>query len=153
MGAPAGVWEFITSKEAIELVGDCETPEEACRVVSALALRRPQASASGAGQQSASSILGRSYCRHSMPFDVTAASTGCTCPVRRLSVGSFVRADKQHSLPVCRLPLPYDVLCCAVLCCAVQLVDEAYSRWLEEEEGVVDDITAVVVKLQHPGAQ
>lgn len=33
----AGVWEFITSKEAIELVGDCETPEEACRVVSAAA--------------------------------------------------------------------------------------------------------------------
>jgi hypothetical protein len=31
------VWEFITSKEAIELVGDCETPEEACRVVSAAA--------------------------------------------------------------------------------------------------------------------
>jgi hypothetical protein len=29
------VWEFITSKEAIDLVGDCETPEEACRVVSA----------------------------------------------------------------------------------------------------------------------
>lgn len=40
-----------------------------------------------------------------------------------------------------------------MLCCAVQLVDEAYSRWLEEEDGVVDDITAVVVKLQHPGAQ
>jgi hypothetical protein len=33
------------------------------------------------------------------------------------------------------------------------LVDEAYSRWLEEEEGVVDDITAVVVKLIHPGKQ
>ncbi len=30
----AGVWEFITSKEAIDLIGDCETPEEACRVVS-----------------------------------------------------------------------------------------------------------------------
>jgi len=28
-------------------------------------------------------------------------------------------------------------------------VDEAHSRWLEEEEGVVDDITAVVVKLVH----
>jgi hypothetical protein len=35
----------------------------------------------------------------------------------------------------------------------VQLVDEAHNRWLEEEDGVVDDITAVVVKLQHPGAQ
>jgi len=30
-----------------------------------------------------------------------------------------------------------------------QLVDEAYQRWLTEEEGVVDDITAVVVKFQH----
>jgi hypothetical protein len=41
-----------------------------------------------------------------------------------------------------------------VLCSFVaQLVDEAYSRWLEEEEGVVDDITAVVVKLIHPGQQ
>jgi len=29
-----GVWEFITSKEAVDLVGDCETPEEACRLVS-----------------------------------------------------------------------------------------------------------------------
>jgi len=31
-----------------------------------------------------------------------------------------------------------------------QLVDEAYQRWLVEEEGVVDDITAVVVKFIHP---
>lgn len=30
-----------------------------------------------------------------------------------------------------------------------QLVDEAYQRWLTEEEGVVDDITAVVVKFYH----
>lgn len=30
-----------------------------------------------------------------------------------------------------------------------QLVDEAYQRWLTEEEGVVDDITAVVVKFFH----
>ena len=29
----------------------------------------------------------------------------------------------------------------------VQLVDEAFQRWLVEEEGVVDDITAVVVKF------
>jgi hypothetical protein len=28
-------------------------------------------------------------------------------------------------------------------------VDEAYQRWLAEEEGVVDDITAVVVHLTH----
>ncbi|GIL82013.1 hypothetical protein Vretifemale_10938 [Volvox reticuliferus] len=31
-----------------------------------------------------------------------------------------------------------------------QLVDEAYQRWLTEEEGVVDDITAVVVRFIHP---
>jgi hypothetical protein len=31
----AGVWEFMTSKEALHLVADRETPEEACRVVSA----------------------------------------------------------------------------------------------------------------------
>lgn len=30
-----------------------------------------------------------------------------------------------------------------------QLVDEAYQRWLTEEEGVVDDITAVVVRFIH----
>jgi hypothetical protein len=30
----------------------------------------------------------------------------------------------------------------------MQLVDEAHSRWYEEE-GVVDDITAIVVKLLH----
>jgi hypothetical protein len=30
-----------------------------------------------------------------------------------------------------------------------QLVDEAYQRWLTEEDGVVDDITAVVVKFVH----
>lgn len=29
------------------------------------------------------------------------------------------------------------------------LVDEAYQRWLSEEDGVVDDITAVVVKFLH----
>jgi hypothetical protein len=32
---------------------------------------------------------------------------------------------------------------------ASQLVDEAYQRWLTEEEGVVDDITAVVVRFIH----
>ena len=32
---------------------------------------------------------------------------------------------------------------------AVQLVDEAYRRWLSEEDGVVDDITAVIIKLTH----
>lgn len=32
----------------------------------------------------------------------------------------------------------------------LQLVDEAYQRWLTEEEGVVDDITAVVVRFIHP---
>lgn len=30
----------------------------------------------------------------------------------------------------------------------MQLVDEAFQRWLVEEEGVVDDITAVVVKFE-----
>lgn len=36
-------------------------------------------------------------------------------------------------------------------CCSsvLQLVDEAHQRWLHEEEGVVDDITAVVVRLVH----
>ena len=32
---------------------------------------------------------------------------------------------------------------------AAQLVDEAHHRWLVEEEGVVDDITAVVVMFNH----
>ena len=32
----------------------------------------------------------------------------------------------------------------------LQLVDEAFQRWLVEEEGVVDDITAVVVKFSYP---
>ncbi len=56
-----GVWEFISSKEAVEIVGAYDTVEESCR----------------------------------------------------------------------------------------QLVDEAYQRWLTEEEGVVDDITAVVVRFLH----
>jgi hypothetical protein len=30
-----------------------------------------------------------------------------------------------------------------------QLVDEAYQRWLIEEDGVVDDITAIVVRFLH----
>jgi serine/threonine protein phosphatase PrpC len=30
-----------------------------------------------------------------------------------------------------------------------QLVDEAYQKWLVEEDGVVDDITAVVVRFNH----
>jgi hypothetical protein len=33
--------------------------------------------------------------------------------------------------------------------CVAQLVDEAYQRWLDEEEGVVDDITAVLVQFEH----
>lgn len=33
--------------------------------------------------------------------------------------------------------------------CFLQLVDEAYQRWLAEEDGVVDDITAVVVRFVH----
>lgn len=33
--------------------------------------------------------------------------------------------------------------------CLLQLVDEAHKRWLSEEEGVVDDITAVVVRFVH----
>lgn len=32
--------------------------------------------------------------------------------------------------------------------CLLQLVNEAYQRWLTEEEGVVDDVTAVVVALK-----
>lgn len=32
---------------------------------------------------------------------------------------------------------------------AAQLVDEAFRRWLLEEDGVVDDVTAVVVHLNH----
>ncbi|KAL3144415.1 hypothetical protein ABBQ32_004163 [Trebouxia sp. C0010 RCD-2024] len=59
--ASDGVWEFIESQDAVDIVGNCETVEEGCR----------------------------------------------------------------------------------------QLVDEAYQRWLVEEEGVVDDITAVVVKFIH----
>ena len=34
-----------------------------------------------------------------------------------------------------------------VLITCLQLVDEAFQRWLVEEEGVVDDITAVVVRF------
>jgi serine/threonine protein phosphatase PrpC len=35
--ASDGVWEFISSKEAVEMVGACDTPEDGCRLVS----RRP----------------------------------------------------------------------------------------------------------------
>ena len=34
----------------------------------------------------------------------------------------------------------------------MQLVDEAHHRWLVEEEGVVDDITAVVVHFTYSNA-
>ncbi len=43
--------------------------------------------------------------------------------------------------------LAWLTLSCA--CMLAQLVDEAYQRWLTEEEGVVDDITAVVVRFLH----
>lgn len=33
----------------------------------------------------------------------------------------------------------------------LQLINEAHHRWLVEEDGVVDDITAVIVHLTHPG--
>jgi hypothetical protein len=32
--ASDGVWEFISSKEAVEMVGGCDTPEDGCRLVS-----------------------------------------------------------------------------------------------------------------------
>jgi hypothetical protein len=32
-----------------------------------------------------------------------------------------------------------------------QLVDEAQQRWLVEEEGVADDITAIVVRFAYAG--
>jgi hypothetical protein len=32
-------------------------------------------------------------------------------------------------------------------------VEEAHRRWLSEEDGVVDDITAVVIKLIHSEAE
>lgn len=32
--ASDGVWEFISSKEAVELVASCDTPEDGCRLVS-----------------------------------------------------------------------------------------------------------------------
>lgn len=32
----------------------------------------------------------------------------------------------------------------------VQLVDEAYHRWLIEEEGIADDVSAVIAKFIHP---
>eukprot|EP00877_Chromochloris_zofingiensis_P002581 jgi/Chrzof1/12323/Cz06g30100.t1 len=59
--ASDGVWEFISNKEAVDMIAKCDTAEEGCR----------------------------------------------------------------------------------------QLVDEAYQRWLAEEDGVVDDITAVVVRFVH----
>lgn len=141
--ASDGVWEFITSKEAIELVGDCQTPEEACRVVSLLFFSRM---AKVSEQHAWTQLLPAEHA-----LDAAGASTKCArqSPVSGL-VRSFARADKQHSPPC--MPSPPAVRC-LVLCLLVQLVDEAYSRWLEEEEGVVDDITAVVVKLQHPWAQ
>lgn len=61
--ASDGVWEFISSREAVELVASCKNVEDACRT----------------------------------------------------------------------------------------LIDEAYQRWLVEEDGVVDDITAVVVRFIHNG--
>lgn len=38
---------------------------------------------------------------------------------------------------------------CVCVPAHAQLVDEARRRWLNEEDGVVDDITAVVVRLHH----
>ena len=75
--ASDGVWEFVSSQEAIDIVQNYDTAEEACRKVQ-------------------------------------------TSPDRR----AFDRSPSQ-------------------------LIDEAYHRWLQEENGVVDDITAVVVKFQH----
>jgi hypothetical protein len=34
----AGVWEFVSSKEAIDIVAECATPEEACKAVSVMLL-------------------------------------------------------------------------------------------------------------------
>jgi serine/threonine protein phosphatase PrpC len=41
--ASDGVWEFITSHEAVEMVKDAATPEEACQILVAEATERWQA--------------------------------------------------------------------------------------------------------------
>ena len=51
-----------------------------------------------------------------------------------------------------QLPSVHVMATCQVCYHVLQLVDEAYQRWLVEEEGVVDDITAVVVKFIHTDA-
>lgn len=99
--ASDGVWEFISSKEAVEIVGQYDTVEEACRQVSFL------------------------------------------CSVHFLMLKCC--EQELHALSVCLFPF---VTTHTFYHCA-QLVDEAYQRWLIEEEGVVDDITAVVVYFKH----
>jgi serine/threonine protein phosphatase PrpC len=120
--ASDGVWEFISSKEAVELVGGCDTPEDGCRLVS----KGRQAKAfacMGAGRLATRCVISIIWC-----------AVKSVLSRQGLYVPSAVT-----NTPVLR--------CCC--CCCVQLVDEAHQRWLHEEEGVVDDITAVVVRLVH----
>lgn len=49
--ASDGVWEFISSQEAVEIVGSFDTPEEGCRVVSHLCARSGPSRGPGQGQQ------------------------------------------------------------------------------------------------------
>jgi len=51
-------------------------------------------------------------------------------------------------LPPCLTPPPRP----SAPSTALQLVDEAYQRWLTEEDGVVDDVTAIVVAFKQAPA-
>jgi hypothetical protein len=117
--ASDGVWEFISSQEAVEIVAGCRDVEEACRAVRAPGWEgraSEQAEAGGEGWGGA----GRGG---------EGGAAQSQAPSKK----------PRPPPPPPHVPPPH------------QLVDEAYQRWMLEEEGVVDDVTAVVVRFLHPG--
>lgn len=163
--ASDGVWEFISSKEAVDIVGGAASPEEGCRAVSLLGGGRGgmgcmwQGDPDHAGGLPSEDRLaaGRTpfYChaldalQHRLPTTRFCLShlAGLSCWWVPLVPLPFMGLPPD-TRPCCWSPLPL-----APPTHLPQLVEEAHRRWLSEEDGVVDDITAVVIKLIHSEAE
>jgi serine/threonine protein phosphatase PrpC len=124
--ASDGVWEFIGTQEAAELVGGCASAEEACRAV-----RPPPAAATAArgrwGVGRVCVCVGGGW----------GGRPGLARPVSVLS-------DAKEAALL--------TLCVCVSVFVSQLVDASTRAWAEMDEGITDDITAVVARLLPPGA-